>query len=102
MSNRKQKEIDNEVEILLCFSKGAETRKRILKSLQYRQKNCNQIAKELGLDWWSVQKHLQRLKKVNLMLSLKIGRIEFYKMSSKCKAALEVLNIQNFRPNVTK
>lgn len=77
MEGRKHKEIDSEVEILLCFSKGAKTRRKILKSLQYRPKNCHQIAKELNLDWSSVQKHLRHLKKANLVKGLKLEELSF-------------------------
>jgi len=49
-----RKELDDEVNLLLSFSRGAETRRQILKALLLRPKNCNQIAKEIKVDGWTV------------------------------------------------
>lgn len=75
--------LDDEVNILLNVSKGAKTRRKRLKTLQYSVKNCNQIANEIGVDWWTVQKHLKRLEKAGLVKNVNLGRIQFYKMTLK-------------------
>ncbi|MEM4244385.1 MAG: helix-turn-helix domain-containing protein [Candidatus Bathyarchaeia archaeon] len=78
----------NKVLLLLKFSKGAKSRKIILKSLCLKPKNCNQIAKESKLEWWTVQKHLEVLMKENLIISVRFGRIKFYKITPKGEKAL--------------
>jgi predicted transcriptional regulator len=82
---------EDEVHLLLSISKGAKTRKEILKILQYYMRNCNQIANEIGVNWWTVQKHLQRLEKAGLIIGLSLGRIRFYKISLKGEMFLKVL-----------
>ena len=42
--------------ILLTLSRGAESRKKILSALLPGPKNCNQLSRETGLDWWTVKK----------------------------------------------
>ena len=63
--------------------------------------SLNQIAEKLTLDWWTVQKHLRRLKRADLILSQKVGKREFYRVTHKCEAVLEVINVQNFNPSET-
>jgi len=63
-------ELDDETCLLLMFSRGAKMRKNIIERLLYGPKNCNQIAKELKSDWWTIQKHLQRLEKAGLIKSV--------------------------------
>jgi predicted transcriptional regulator len=84
--------LDKETSLLLLFSKGAETRKRILRTLLDAQKNCNQIRKELRIDWWSVQKHLRRLQNAGLVEDVSLGRILYYKMTSKGENVLRFLS----------
>lgn len=79
----KKVRLDKETSMLLLFSKGAKTRERILWTLQHAQKNCNQIRKELRIDWWSVQKHLTRLQNAGLVEDVSLGRILYYKITSK-------------------
>jgi len=74
------KDLNDQQVILLFFSKGAETRRKILETLLEGPKNCHQIAKELKLDWWTVQKHLKKLREVNLVKQVKVGSIRFYKL----------------------
>lgn len=80
--------LDDKVNILLNISKGAKTRRKILKTLQYSVKNCNQIANEIGVDWWTVQRHLQRLEKVGLINNINMGRVKFYKLTLKAEQNL--------------
>jgi predicted transcriptional regulator len=84
-------ELDDETCLLLMFSRGAKMRKNIIERLLYGPKNCNQIAKELKSDWWTIQKHLQRLEKAGLIKSVSLGRLQFYKITPKCELALNNL-----------
>ena len=82
-----ESKLDDEVIVLLRFSKGANMRNKIMEILQSGFKNCNQISKELSSDWWTVQKHLQRLLKAGLVKHANFGRIKFYKITPKGKVA---------------
>jgi predicted transcriptional regulator len=83
-------EVEKRTELLLMFSRGAKSRISILETLCRKPKNCNQIAKETGLDWWTVQKHLQRLLSEKLVKSVGFGQIKFYDMTLKGEAALRL------------
>jgi predicted transcriptional regulator len=80
------------VQVLLVFSRGAKSRRCIMASLLFKPKNCNQIAEELGVDWWSVQKHLQRLLGEKLVERFDVGQIKFYTVSAKGEEALRSLS----------
>jgi predicted transcriptional regulator len=77
--------LDDTIYVLLNISKGAETRRRILKALQCGPKNCNQIARQIGVDWWTIQKHLQLLIKTGLINEINIGRMKYYKLNMVAK-----------------
>jgi predicted transcriptional regulator len=62
-----------------------------MKLLLLNPKNCNQIAKELESDWWTVQKHLQILMRENIVKNFNIGRRKLYKLTPKGKKALNEL-----------
>lgn len=87
------KEVDRgeRIQLLLILSRGAKSRRNILKTLLFKPKNCNQIAEELELDWWTVQKHLQFLMSENLIKSLDFGRRKLYKLTPKGREALKTL-----------
>ncbi len=76
--------------VLLTFSRGAESRRKILASLLSNPKNCNQLSMETGLDWWAVQRHLQRLLGEKLVKSLDFGRIKIYDITTKGEDALRL------------
>lgn len=75
--------LDDEVKVLLAFSRGTKMRNEILKVLRFRLKNRSQIVKELKSDWWTVQKHLQHLMKAGLIKSVSFRRIKFYYITPK-------------------
>ncbi len=85
----------NEFYVLLTLSRGAESRKRILKSLLSSPKNCSQIARELELDWWTVQKHIQVLMKENIIKSSAFGNSKFYRLSSIGEDVMRALQSSN-------
>jgi predicted ArsR family transcriptional regulator len=82
-------QLDDETNVLLIVSRGAKTRRRILQTLKSGLMNCNQIAEQLNIDWWTVQKHLQRLEKAELIKNVTLGRIRFYKTTSKGQITLK-------------
>ena len=77
--------------ILLSLSRGAGSRKKILVVLLSGPKNCSQIAREVGLDWWTVKKHLLSLMKENLIKSSAFGNSKFYKLSSLGEEVIRAL-----------
>jgi len=81
--------------ILLSLSRGAGSRKKILIVLLSGPKNCSQIAKEVGLDWWTVQKHLRSLLKENIIKSSAFGNSKFYKLSSIGEEAIRAFQSSN-------
>lgn len=92
-----ESELDDEINLLLNFSKGAKTRRKILESLRHCLKNCNQIAKEIKADWWTIHKHLQRLKKAGLIKSVNFGMVEFYRLTSTGEEALKFTSQNHFK-----
>lgn len=67
--------------VLLTLSRGAGSRKKILIALLSGPKNCSQISKEVGLNWWTVQKHLRSLMKENIIKNSVFGTSKYYKLS---------------------
>jgi len=84
-------EFDDEVKVLLFFSKGASIRRKILQKMCYGLKNCNQLANELKANWWTIQRHLQRLEKINIIKGVKFGNTRFYTITAKGKLILTAL-----------
>jgi predicted transcriptional regulator len=54
---------------LLGATRGGETRARLMSELRVRPGNMNQLAKRLGLDYRTVQHHIDVLKKNSLVSS---------------------------------
>ena len=65
---------DPDVKRLLWFifagSRGGLTRLRIIDAIQQKPLNTNQLSKELGLDYKSIQHHVRILEKNNLITSI--------------------------------
>lgn len=80
---------ENNLNLLLNFSRGANSRKKILKALLSGSNNCNQIAIKLGLNWRTTYRHLQILEKGNLVKSSSFGQRKFYKLTQKGERALQ-------------
>jgi predicted transcriptional regulator len=75
--------------ILLSLSRGAKSRTKILFALLPYPKNCNQIAREVELDWWTIQKHLRYLTDEKLIESYNFGKCKFYELTIKGQRALD-------------
>ncbi|MEM2081126.1 MAG: winged helix-turn-helix domain-containing protein [Candidatus Bathyarchaeia archaeon] len=82
-------------EILLCFSRGAESRRKILEALRYRPKNCNQIAQDVKLDWWTAQRHLRLLLREHMVESTLFGNSKYYRLTQAGKEVIRAILSNN-------
>ncbi len=75
---------------LIAGTKGGFNRARIIKCLQERPYNANQIAEKLNLDYKTVRHHIKVLEDNNLIISSggKYGAVYF--LSSDLEKNLEV------------
>jgi predicted transcriptional regulator len=80
---------DSKISVLLLHSRGAAMREKILNTLLSGPKNCNQIARNLESDWWTIKKHLQFLMSAKLVKPVDFGRITFYEITLEGNAALK-------------
>jgi predicted transcriptional regulator len=86
---------ENELSILLLLSRGAVSRKKILEALLYGSKNCSQIARDVELDWWTVQRHLRLLLKEHMVESSAFGNSKYYRLTQKGKEVIKALLSNN-------
>jgi len=88
--------LDYEVFKLLAKMRGSPTRVRILRLLE-KPMNRLMLAKELGLDWKAVDRHVEVLEKEDLIqrLGTRKGRGELYILTDKGRTALELLEKLN-------
>lgn len=76
---------------LMVRMRGASTRVRMLRSLE-RPMNRYQLARELGIDWKTVDRNIELLKSHGLILEIQGGAGErFYTLSPYGKKLLELL-----------
>ncbi len=71
---------------LLAGTKGGVTRIYIIKELQDKPKNANQLSKLLGLDYKTIQHHLRVLGKNRIISSMGDGYGSVYDLSAMIKA----------------
>jgi len=83
--------LPEDVMVLLTHGPGARTRIRILEALIGRKMNCNQLAKAVGVSWWSAQRHLERLLKAGLVRAVPFGRRTLYTITQAGLYALMAL-----------
>ena len=88
--------LDYEVFKLLARMRGSPTRVRILKLLE-KPMNRLMLARELGLDWKAIDRHVEVLEKKELIqrLGTRKGRGELYILTDKGRTALELLEKLN-------
>jgi predicted transcriptional regulator len=92
MNTTGKEKCENEILILLHLSRGAESRKKILKAILYGSKNCSQIARDVKLDWWTVQRHLRLLLKEHIVENSSFGNSKFYRLTKKGEDAIKNLS----------
>jgi predicted transcriptional regulator len=83
--------IESEITVLLHLTKGAGSRKKILRALLHGFKNRNQIAKEIDLNWRTTDQHLNILIKENMVKKMDFGQRAFFKLTPKVKKLLKIL-----------
>ena len=93
---------ESEFSVLLDSSKGANSRKKILRTLLLGSKSCNQIAIKLKLNWRTAYRHLQILEEKNLVRSLGFGQRKFYKLTLKGEEVIGSIKSKNTLPNIKK
>lgn len=91
MSTRKLDGVINEngLCLLLSRSRGANSRKKILKTLLHGSCNCNQVTTKLGLNWRTTYRHLQLLEEANLVKSISFGQRRFYKLTQNGESIVQ-------------
>ncbi len=93
---------DDETEVLLNHSIGAASRKKIMKTLLIKTKNCSEIAREVKLNWRTSYRHLQILEKENLVRSIDFGQRKFYRLTLKGEEAIGSIKNKNTLPKTKK
>ncbi len=78
---------------LLTFGRGGRTRTKILEALLGRKMSCNQLAKALGMSWWSIQRHLERLLEAGLVKTVRFGRRVLYTITPLGLSALSAVKL---------
>lgn len=91
LSSMKMHIINKKSLIPLLSSKGSLNRIKILEIIMKEPMSCNQIARKLGLNWWTVQKHLEVLKRENLIEPIIYGKRLLYKTSPFGVSVLSIL-----------
>lgn len=81
--------IKDDYTVLLGTSRGAKTRKKILESLFLCAKNRSQLAKELGLNWRTVARHLVLLIDEGLVEVVNFGSRKYYKLTPFARASIK-------------
>jgi hypothetical protein len=79
--NMPDKSLRPTILVLLVFSKGAKSRKKIMVELRTSPKNCNQLSEITGLAWWTIKKHLIQLQKENLISELSFGNSKYFTLT---------------------
>jgi predicted transcriptional regulator len=80
---------------LLNSSKGANSRKNILKTLLSGFKSCNQVAIELKLNWRTAYRHLQILEKETFVKSFSFGQRKVYKLTRRGEVTIKRFSRSN-------
>jgi len=88
---RLKAKLPEDIMVLLTHGPGARTRVKILEALVGRKMNCNQLAKAVGVSWWSAQRHLERLLKAGLVRAIPFGRRTLYTITQPGLYALMAL-----------
>jgi DNA-binding HxlR family transcriptional regulator len=77
---------------LVARMKGGGTRMRLLKSLE-APKDRSQLAKELGLDWKTIDSHVRRLLEYGMVRErLAYGNVRIYELTVMGQSVLHLMN----------
>ena len=84
-------EIPEPVKAFLSEGPGARTRLRLLETLSTKKMSCNRLAKKLGMSWWSIKKHIERLVELGLVRPIPFGKRVLYAITPLGISALMAL-----------
>ncbi|MCL9816201.1 winged helix-turn-helix domain-containing protein [Natronocalculus amylovorans] len=70
---------------LLASSRGAKTRVRLLRALEHRPQNANQLSNALEMDYSTIRHHLKILVENNILQSAGNGYGEVYLFTEQAK-----------------
>ncbi len=76
---------------LLASSRGGPTRVELLRELDERPRNANQLAEELGVDYTTVRHHLEILCENNLLKRIGDDYGTLYRFTGQLEANRETL-----------
>lgn len=76
---------------LLAASRGGKNRYRIIKSLEEKPKNANQLSETLELDYKTIKHHLKKLKENNIVTSAGESYGKTYFLSDAMEENIEIL-----------
>ena len=79
------------IRAFLLEGPGARTRLRLLEILSDRKMSCNRLARELGMSWWSVKRHIERLVELGLVKAIPFGKRVLYTITPLGASALLAL-----------
>ncbi len=84
-----KKSFERVIALALLRSRGAKSRRRVLITLLSDSKSCSQIAKELHLNWRTVNWHLQVLVKENYVKTVNFGQRKYFELTQKGKDSVD-------------
>ena len=88
---RVEASIPEPIRAFLSEGPGAETRLRLLEALSGKKMSCNRLARELGMSWWAVKKHIERLVELGLVRPIPFGKRTLYAITPLGLSALLAL-----------
>jgi predicted transcriptional regulator len=82
--NPRELKADQEIRNYILLEKlpGGAVRREIMQLLR-KPKNCNELAKKLGVNWTTIAFHLKKLVDANLVQEIKYGKHTYYQIRSK-------------------
>lgn len=90
--DKRRKEWKNLLKFVFFTSRGGITRLEIVRILEKKPVNANQLAKELDVDYKTVMHHLESLTKHKLVVKDGDGYGAVYRLSKDFFSNIDVLN----------
>lgn len=84
-------EVPEPIKAFLLEGAGAKTRLKLLEMLYEKRMSCNGLAKRLGMSWWSIKKHIERLVELGLVKPVPFGKRVLYAITPLGISALLAL-----------
>lgn len=77
---------------LLAGSRGGKNRFRIIRSLEKKPKNANQLAESLQLDYKTIKHHLKKLRENNIIDAVGDNYGQNYFLTEAMEANLDIMD----------